>query len=484
VIKKLVTPSFMVVSPREVPTNLQAEQALLGGLLAQNSAAVHVSGFLKPEHFADPINAAIYDAILVRVEDNRIADAVTLRSEFQNAGILDEVGGPGYLGQLLSAMVSPLMVPEYGRAIFEAWQRRELLDLGQDLARAVVGVEHGDNLPAIISRHQLAIEAISAGGGHDTARRNLSDMLDATELQIEQAMTHGGVTGLSVGMAELDEVMSGLDPGTLTVVGGRPGSGKSTLATNWIMHVARQNVPVLYFSLEMSEVLLGRRILAAEANISQTTLKSGRMTELDIGDMIAAKRRIKNLPIWLDFRRGVTAQQICSKARVAHAQHNLGLIVIDHLHLVKGETVDMRAGGPTLAVTQAVHAFQAMAGVLGVPVVLLAQLSRALESRDDKRPTLADLRQAGAIEEDADTVVFVHRPEMYLPKTAPEPVARATQQQRENALDAYHNSVRMLTGKAEIIFAKNRAGETKVVDMRFNGSIGTFTKWETDDGKW
>lgn len=474
---------LFALNPPAPPINLQAEMSLLGALLANNSALERVSGFLRPEHFADAVNGLVYDTILRKVESGQLADVITLRTEFQNAGLLQEVGGAEYLVQLLGSMVGIINAPEYGRAIFDCWMRRQVIDVAERLRNSCFGHDSGVAASVALASAMMELEQIGDGGSVDRPVWAITEAVDEAMRRADAVSSGKGDRGLMMGMQAVDEVLGGLDPGTLTVVGGRPGSGKSSLALQWALHLAMQDppVPVAYFSLEMSEAALGRRCVSVISGVPLAVIRRGEHGRFE-DEVMAARRKIAGKPLYIDGRGGLSIAQIATKARMLKRRFGIRLIIVDHMHLVKGERDEVRAGGPTFVVTQVSHGLQAMAKNLDVPVIALAQLNRGVEGREDKRPTKADLRQAGAIEEDADNILFVHRPELYVSRTPPERGEHETAEAHANKVTRYEEHRRRVAGIAELIFEKTRDGEPLSVNMRFQGATTSFSAGEVYRG--
>jgi replicative DNA helicase len=476
------------LSQRQPPANLQAEQALLGALLANNRAADRVADFLKPEHFADPIHGRIYSAILARVMAGRIADAVTMRAEFEHSGILDDVGGVAYLAQLLSAMVGIINAGEYGRAILDAWMRRQLIDLGETLVNAAFGGtnERGEVEPAeqLATAAFVGLDGILSGTQAGGTLIPFDAALDAAMAAADRAAEQGGVTGLSTGMASIDEAMGGMHDGDLIILAGRPGMGKSSLGMGWAISVARacrdETPPgqkptrgVFVGSLEMRAAAIGTRALAESSNLATLLLRRGK--HLPYRDQLEmARAELDGMPLLIDDTAGLTMGQIRIRCRKAARQlGRLALIVIDHLHIVSTEDADQRRG-ETWATGQVSRSAKRLAKEFGCPVLGLAQLSRGVESREDKRPQLADLRQSGAFEEDADVVAFIYRAEYYLKKEAPEKRSGETPQQYDARCLAHREELANSVGKADVIFAKLREGPQCTKHLRWHAETTSF----------
>lgn len=471
---------FPGLSPRQPPSNLQAEQALLGAILANNKAYDRVSGFLAPEHFADPIHARIFHAITRHIQAGRLVDAVTLKTEFEHAGTLDDAGGAAYLAQLLTAMVGIINAGEYGQIIHDAWKRRQLIEIGETIVNdAFYASAAADDPMSADDILGAAVAALEAAFSVEQERKgvDLNDALDAALQAAEDAAKRDGPAGLTTGFASLDAILGGLEDGTMNVVAGRPGMGKSALVWQIALHAARAGVGTVVHSLEMSGTSLGRRALSYAAGVPLTELRTGRITNEHAAALVRARRELADLPLTIEDAGGLTAAQIDIRTRAAHRKHGVGLIVVDHLHIVRPEDRDER-NGATWAVGKISRAMKALAKRHRCPVIVAAQLNRGVEGRDDKRPTLADLRQAGDIEQDADTIAFVYREEYY----AREPVAKEGEPHdkfRDRQL-AYEDHRRAIAGKAEVIVAKVRDGEPGSATLRFRGDTTSFHEVDHD----
>ena len=458
------------VSQRLPPSNLQAEQALLGAILHNNRAHDRVAEFLRDEHFADPINGRIYSAISRRITAGHVTDAVTLRNEFENSCVLDEVGGTTYLAHLLTAMIGFIDVTEYGRVIHDTWRRRQLIEAAEVLCNRAFGTDPGQDVEAIAAEAMLAIEAtnsITHGArivSHDQA-------MDAALASMERARL-GKTAGISTGFRCLDHRLGGLEPGLVYVLGGRPGMGKSSIGHQIAVNVARAGVRVLELSLEMSAEQLARRSLATVAGVPITAFKDGSVDILQADAIVRGRQELAGLPLDIDDTAGRTPAQIAAQARTHRRKHGLGLIMVDHLNLMRADEGDAKHGG-TWAVERASATMLQLAKDCACPVLLLAQLNRGVEGREDKRPTLSDLRQAGAIEQDAYAVGFVFREEYYL-GGEPAKGEGETQGRFTDRVAAWQDHRDRCAGRAEIIWRKVRDGEPGTDHFTFNGPTATF----------
>jgi replicative DNA helicase len=484
------------LSQRLPPSNLQAEQALLGALLANNKAFERVSEFLAPEHFTDPIHARIYQAIARRCEAGQIADPVTLRGEFEHSGVLDEVGGTAYLAQLLSAMVGIINAGDYGRVIRDAWLRRQLIDIGEVVVNRAFGAEAElDGAQQIEAAEQALFDLASHGGADNKAMSFEKALTLAIEGAAKAFQNQGSVSGLDTGLRDLNKKMGGLHPSDLLILAGRPGMGKTALATKIAFGAARamlanarvdnpNAVPkecVAIFSLEMSSDQLATRLLAEEARVSADRIRRGEISTKDYDNFVKVSREISAIPMVIDDTPALTLSALRTRCRRLKRTQGLGLIVIDYLQLMR-PAAGTKPESRVLEISQITQGLKAIAKELAVPVLALSQLSRAVESRDDKRPQLSDLRESGTIEQDADVVMFIYRDEYYLQAREPKITAFDRDDKYQEAMDKWKADMSSVYNKAELILAKQRHGPTGKIDLFFEGEFTRFADLDTAHG--
>lgn len=456
------TPLFPGLSLRHPPENLAAEAALLGALL-HNNAARERCLTLRPEHFANDENARVYARIIDRIDAGATVSGVTLAGEF----------GSPLIANLLASMIGIKNVPELAQAVQECFRRRQLIEIGESLVTRAFA---GDQTEEVAIQAAGRIDALATGTSAGTGIM-LGAAVDGAVAAIEEARTREGPAGISTGFKALDERIGGLEPGTLTVLAGRPGMGKSALGFQIAINAARSGVGVLMVSLEMSSRELGRRALATAARVPITAMKYGRVSNDQASSIVKAQRELRELPLTIEDSAGSTAAMIAGKAR-SIKRKGLGLVVVDHLHIVRPDDIDAKAG-PTWAVGRISGAMKRLAKDCGVPVLLLAQLNRGVEGREDKRPGLGDLRQAGDIEQDADAVGFVYRPEYYM-DNKPERKPGELDPAYVGRVGQWMADKEQVAGKAEVIFAKVRDGEPGTNNLIFDGPTTTFR--ESIDG--
>jgi replicative DNA helicase len=481
------------LSQRLPPANMEAEQALLGALLANNKAYERVGEFLASEHFADPVHGRIFGAIQRRVEAGQLADAVTLRSEFEHNGLLDEVGGPAYLAQLLSAMVGVINAGEYGRVIHDAWMRRQLVDLGETMVNRAYGAE-----PELDGKLQLeAAEQMlfdlgkdnAAQGGFVSFERALATAVDHAAAAFSNP---GGVSGLSSGLRDLDRKTGGLHRSDLVILAGRPGMGKTALATKVafgaaraVLRKAREANPnavprggVAIFSLEMSCDQLATRLLAEESRVSGDRIRRGDIVQRDFDRFVEVSRELQSLPLYIDDTPAISISALRTRCRRLQRTKGLDLIVVDYLQLMR-PAPGTRPESRVQEISQITQGLKAIAKELAVPVIALSQLSRAVESREDKRPQLSDLRESGSIEQDADMVMFIYRDEYYLAQRQPKEMSFDNSEKFSGAVDKWQKDMEEAHNKAELIIAKQRHGPTGTIKLFFEAEFTRFGDLDT-----
>ncbi len=472
------------------PTNLDAEQALLGAIMANNAAYSRVSEFLLPEHFADPVHGRIYEAIVRRIERAQIADPVTLKGDLAHDGMLEEVGGTAYLAQLVGATVSIINAGDYGRAIHDAYLRRQLIDLGEEVVNQAFAPEQGTDGPLSGVQQIEAAEArlfdlATEGQGE----RGFVSFTSAATIAVQMAerafQKTGHVSGVTSGLRDLDTKLGGLHPSDLVIIAGRPGMGKSSLATCMAVSAAEAQMQdaargvtgpaksVALFSLEMSADQLATRILSERSRISSDRIRRGEISQREFDGFYRASVDLQALPIHIDDTPAITISAMRTRARRLARKPGLAMIVVDYLQLMRptaGRAVDSRVQ----EISQITQGLKALAKELAVPVVALSQLSRAVEQREDKRPQLSDLRESGTIEQDADVVMFIYRDDYYLSQRQPKQSAFENPVKYEEAHTRWQADMDRAHNRADIIIGKQRHGPTGTVEVFFEAEFTRF----------
>lgn len=467
-------PAHQYQRPRQVherPSNVPAEQALLGALIANNKYVEHVQDFLRPEHFYYPAHGAIYRQIIDVVPAGGVMDAVLLSRwiEADELCIVSDIQ-PGYAAELLVAMVAPMSAKFYAQEIVQCFKRRSIIEAAEDLLE--IGFSNTEFLaaaPRAMQRLESQLDDVTTGSAV-----SLGDAVNAAVVASENARDGVGPLAIRTGFRSIDEFIGGFEPGTLNVLAGRPGMGKSALGHQIGINVARDGIGVLEISLEMTSLELGRRALSLASGVPAAFIKRGDLRAWQVDAVFKARSELRELPLYIEDSSGLTVAQIAAAVRAARRKNSVGLILVDHLHIVRPEDSDVRQGA-TWAIGRISGAMKRIAKESGCPVLLLAQLNRSVEGREDKRPALSDLRQAGEIEQDADSVAFVYRPEYYLPKSEPERTETETPERYQKRLDDYRERSQRLAGRAELIFAKVRDGQTGMVNLTFDGATTSFS---------
>ena len=430
------------------PHNLDAEESLLGAMLLSRSAIDIVSESMEARFFYKPAHAHIYEAIIALTAAGEPVDPVTVAEELRRHDLLDAIGGTSTLLSLQASTPATSSAPRYARIVEEHALLRSMISAAGEIAE--IGYSLPDDVTKAIDQAENLMFQVAQHRQTDTMS-SLHDLLDQAMDSLEALYERNEkITGTPTGFIEFDELTSGLQPNSLVVIGARPGMGKTSFAMGMAGHAAlEEQRPVLFFSLEMSRVELSQRLLCSEARVDSTKIRNGRLDEGDWHRISHAIGRLGNSHLWIDDNPHVTVMEIRAKARRLQSQlggQPLGMIVVDYIQLMTGHG---RAENRQTEVAEISRGLKILARELECPVVALAQLNRGLEARTDKRPMLADLRESGSLEQDADIVCFLYRDEIYHPES---------------------NDV----GTAEVLIAKHRAGPTGLVRLAF---LSHFTKF-------
>ena len=479
---------------RQPPHNLEAEQALLGALFLNARTYEKISEFLLPEHFADPVHGRIYEACVKLIERGQIANPVTLGTYFGQDGALAEIGGTQYLAQLANAVVSIINAESYARLIYDLHLRRELIAVGIDMINLAIEPTIDIPAPEQIGTTEERLYKLSMTSRSEGDLREFHDAITGSIRRAEEAhKRQGKLAGVSTGLIELDRILGGLHPSDLLILAGRPGMGKTSLATNIAFNAAfalREEVDVLghkkavdgaivaFFSLEMSMDQLATRILAEQAAISSSKVRNGNLDSAEFERLAVAATELNRLPLYIDDTPALPVSSVRSRARRLQRKRGLGLVVVDYLQLLRAGSE--KAENRTQEVSAITRGLKALAKELNVPVLALSQLSRAVETREDKTPQMSDLRESGSIEQDADVVMFVYREHYYLKHSEPA-------QRPDEKLDAFNDryerwrtQLDASVGKAEVTIAKQRHGPTGKVNLHFEDEFTKFGNAQSD----
>ena len=428
------------MADRTLPHNLEAERSVLGAILLHNEAFNHAAEVIDAGDFYRDAHRRIFDKMVKLSERGGAIDLVTLKEELGRSGELDEVGGPAYITALVDGVPRSMNIEHYARIIKEKATLRNLIfSANKILANAYNGEDEADT---ILDQAEHAIFAIADDKVRD-GFVSLRDLAQGSLDTIEKLHSRRElVTGVPTGFTDLDEMTSGLQPGDLVIIAARPSMGKTSLVLNMAQHVGtKTDMTVGIFSLEMSKEQLFLRMLTGEARIDAHRLRGGFLGERDWGKLSQAIGTLSEAKIFIDDTASIGVLEMRAKSRRLQAEHGLSLLVVDYIQLMSGRG---RFENRTLELASISRSLKGLAKELNVPIVVLSQLSRAPEARSDHRPQLSDLRESGALEQDADVVVLIYRDDVY--------------NKDPNSPDA---------GTAELILAKQRNGPTGTVRLAF-----------------
>ena len=454
------------------PSNLEAEQALLGSILVNNDIIDEVSNIIKSNIFYDPAHIKIYEVIEGLNNRGMIANPITLKNFFEKDNMLNDVGGTEYLVKLTRFSSSSKQAVDYAKIIHEMYLRRELVQISDKLSADTLNANSQEqNAENIIESTEKSLFDLAERGSFTQSFLKFNQALDQTIEMATMAMqSDQGIVGVPTGLTDLDEKLGGLHKSDLIILAGRPSMGKTALATNIAYNAAQhilkrqEKTSVAFFSLEMSSEQLSTRILSEQAKIKSDDIRRGKVTEEEINRYIETSRNIYNLPLYIDETPAITIATLSNRARRIKRLFGLNLIVVDYIQLMRSNS--NRSDNRVQEISEITQGLKALAKELSVPVLALSQLSRAVEQRDDKQPQLADLRESGSIEQDADVVMFVYREEYYLERKQPKlgSIEHAEWQSKMNDVN----------GLADIILGKQRHGPTGTIKVEFEGIYTKF----------
>jgi replicative DNA helicase len=472
---------------RVAPHNIEAEQALLGAVLVNNEAFYRVSDFLEPHHFHEPIHQRIFEITAGLIRAGKVATPVTLKTFLPTDVDLGGLTLSQYLARLAAEATSVINAQDYGRTIYDLAIRRSLIHIGEDLVNIAYDAPVDMPPRQQIEEAERQLYAVAELGRYDGGFQRFADALyTAVDMAANAFKRDGHLSGVATGLDDLDKMMGGLQRSDLIIVAGRPGMGKTALATNIAFNIAKAwrgeegpdgNLKTVdggivgFFSLEMSAEQLATRIIAEQADIASYKIRRGDITEAEFMRLSDAARLMQSVPLYIDETGGITISQLTARARRLQRQKGLDMLVIDYIQLLSGS--GKKDAGRVQEVTEITTGLKALAKELNVPIIALSQLSRQVESRDDKRPQLSDLRESGSIEQDADVVMFVFREEYY----------HKNKQPREGTEEhiKWMTEMDKLHGKAEVIIGKQRHGPTGTVQVQFEAEVTRFGNLARED---
>lgn len=476
-----------------LPHSIEAEQQLLGAILTNDRVFDRVASILKRDHFYDPVHGDIFEIAAARFAKNALVSPVTLGAFMEDHPGLAELGGPAYLARLAGAAISTFAAGDYAQLIYDMFMRRQLMELGRDITdragRVDVDSEPKDQIVEAEQRLYAMGEQGQATQGFTSFLRAVTDAVNVANAAYQR---DGGLAGISTGLDDLDKKLGGLHRSDLLILAGRPSMGKTSLATNVAFNIAKayqkgalpdgsegtvNGGVVGFYSLEMSAEQLAARVLSEASEVPSEQIRRGDMTETEFRRFVEAAKTLESCPLYIDDTPALPISQLAARARRLKRTHGLDALFVDYLQLVRPATAkDSRVN----EVSEITQGLKAIAKELDIPVVALSQLSRQVESRDDKRPQLSDLRESGSIEQDADVVMFVFREEYYREREKPS-------DDKLDAMAEWQQAMERVHGKAEVIIGKQRHGPIGSVELSFEGQFTRFGNlvqpWQNGGGE-
>jgi replicative DNA helicase len=475
-------------SYRQAPSNIEAEQALLGALLVNNDALAHISDQLRPEHFYEPVNQRIFEAIQKFHDKGLTANPITLKHYFEQDAALADIGGGAYLVKLAGAAIAVINIADYSQIVYDLALKRQLIGIGEEVVNTAYAHQVDEPATTQIEQAEHKLYTLSVQGSGDTGFRPLKNSVIEAIKHAEHAYKHDGVVGLTTGFIDLDRILGGLHRSDLLILAGRPSMGKTALATN-IAYKACQSIAaeaakknlspkeagcVGFFSLEMSAEQLSLRLLSSASKLNSSSIFNGKISSEEFSHLVRASSELAAMPLFIDDTPALSISGLRTRARRLKRTHNLKLLVVDYLQLVRGSGTRAQ-DNRVQEVSEITQGLKAIAKELDIPVLALSQLSRQVENRGtkprDKIPQLADLRESGSIEQDADVVMFIFREEYYLSREQPK------EGTAEHA--SWQGDMDRAMNVAEVIIAKHRNGPIDTARLRFEGRLTQFDNLET-----
>ncbi|WP_246792544.1 replicative DNA helicase [Bartonella grahamii] len=465
---------------RQLPHNIEAEQALLGAIIINNNALDSVSDFLKAEHFFEPLHQKLFDIISKIVQKGKVADPITIKPFVENDAKIGDITVYNYVVRLATEAVTIINTKDYGSVIYDLFIRRSLINLGTQVVNraydASVELTTSQQIETVENQLFELAEKGKYGGGFEKFNTAITKALNMASAAKKRSSK---LSGIATHIKTLDEKMGGLQPSDLIILAGRPAMGKTSLATNIAFNIAnackRDNSQaneggiVGFFSLEMSSEQLATRIISEQIKVSSSDMRRGNISEEQFAKIIHAMRSLQTIPLYIDQTGGVSLAQLSARARRLKRQHGLDVLIIDYIQLMTSgskRSLENRVQEITAITT----GLKALAKELNIPIIALSQLSRQVENRTDKRPQLSDLRESGSIEQDADIVLFVYREEYYLKNEEPK--------EGTAEYSKWQEAMEQAKGKAEVIIAKQRHGPTGIVPLAFQSDFTRFSDLE------
>jgi replicative DNA helicase len=480
---------------RTQPHNLEAEQALLGAVLVSNETYHRISDFLLPEHFYEPVHQRIFAVCAERIGRGQLADPVTLKTLFEDDPAVRELGGARYIADIARAAETIISAIEYAHLVHDLALKRGLIAVGSDVVNRAFDAAAMDTGQEQIELAERALFQLAQTGEIKGDFKRFDNVLASAVEMIGAAWKNaGGVSGVTTGLVDMDQKLGGLQPSDLVILAGRPSMGKTALAITIALNAAsaeasplhreglkHRNYVVGVFSLEMSAEQLATRLLAAKAQVSSDALRRGDLeSDEQFNSIIRASQELAGCPLYIDDTPALSVASLRTRARRLKRTHGLSLLVVDYLQLLRGVGKHSEQNR-VQEISEITQTLKAIAKELNVPVLALSQLSRAVESREDKRPMLSDLRESGSIEQDADVVMFVFREEYYLGRAEPMRRPEESEEKFNDRYERWKSRLEEVHATAEVIISKQRHGPIGTVRLRFEGETTKFDNLVTTD---
>ena len=455
---------------KELPNNIEAEQAVIGSILVSNDIFDDVSIIIDNKKFYDPVHQKIFAAIENLISKGMLANPITLKNYFENDNSLAELEGHEYLVKLTKFSTTIRQAIEYSRIVYDMHIRRELIQISEAMNENASNKILDLSGNKIIEDSERLLFDLAEKGSLNTSFIKFDQALNYTiEMASNAFKNEEGIVGVPTGLTDLDDRLGGMHNSDLLIIAGRPSMGKTALATNIAFHAAKKlqekgtKSSIAFFSLEMSSEQLSTRILAEQSRIKSNDIRRGRISEEQFDKFIETSKNISELPLYIDETPAISIAAMSNRARRIKRLHGLDLVVVDYIQLMSAANT---RDGRVQEISEITKGLKALAKELSVPVLALSQLSRAVEHRDIKKPQLSDLRESGSIEQDADVVMFVYREAYYLEKLEPRP---ATVEHAE-----WQAKMNEVSNLAEIIIGKQRHGPTGNINVEFEAMFTKF----------
>ncbi len=452
----------------ELPNNIEAEQSVIGSILVSNEIFDEINMIVTSKNFYDPMHQKIFNAIEKLIYSGMLANPITLKNYFEKEK--DEINIPDYLIKITKFSTSSRQTSEYSKLIYDLFVKRELIKISENIIDTAKLNDLDHDGQSIIENFEKSLFDLAEKGSFASSLVKFDDAMKMTiEMASNAYKNEEGIVGVPTGLTDLDDRLGGLHRSDLVIIAGRPSMGKTALATNIAFNAAKKiqdegkKSTIAFFSLEMSSEQLSTRILAEQSRIKSNDIRRGRISEEQFDKFIETSKNISELPLYIDETPAISIAALSNRARRIKRLYGLDMVVVDYIQLMRAANFK---DGRVQEISEITQGLKALAKELSVPVLALSQLSRAVEQRDDKKPQLADLRESGSIEQDADVVMFVFREAYYLERKEPQP---ATVEHAE-----WQSKMNDISNRAEIIIGKQRHGPTGNVFLEFEAMFTRF----------